>query len=258
MLASGQAVLAEIIGHCPPGLTRALRVLPDVVLGPENYRALVGLLNDKATATFLHHRRSINEPIIAGLAALPIPLRRFPIFKLFDHVEGVDRFMHGLQHLSCRAGIACDALIAQLGAYDQTEQVIARIVELADSLPLVDGLPSPQIGCFRRVDSVPEIRALAKAWANCLGNALHDISAGTSAVYLSSYDGPPAVALVGRADRLGWVVVQIKGPRNVDLDAASLLAHHNAFAEAGIPRSGDVAAIKDLILQSRWSRQLRR
>lgn len=254
ILPSAQAVVAQVIGYCPPGLSRALRQLPNVVLDPENYRALVALLNDDATATYLYHRRSINERMIAGLAALPSQLRRPAIFKLFDKFEGMDRFVHGLRFLSSRADIAFDTLIGQLACLDQTDQVTARIMDLVDGLPLPDGLPKPEIGKFRRIDGVAEIKAIAKDWSNCLAECLHDISACTGAIYASINHGPPAVAFAGRVDRLGWALHQIKGPKNADLDPIDLVRHQNAFGEAGIPRFADIAAIRDIVLRSRWPR----
>jgi hypothetical protein len=256
IVSSPQAVLAQVIGQYPPGLSRALRQLPDVVLPANSYRALLGLLTDRPTATYLHHCRSIDGSLIAGLAALPSQLRRPAIFKLFDKFEGMDRFVHGLRFLSGRAGIAFDILIGQLACLDQNDQVIARIIDLVDGLPLPDGLPKPDIGSFARIDGVAEIKAIAKDWANCLAEHLHDISVCTGAIYASINDGPPAVAFAGRVDRLGWGLHQIKGPKNADLDPIDLVRHQNAFGEAGIPMFADIAAIRDLVLRSRWPRHL--
>ena len=89
-----RSALGPILGRYPPGLDRALHVLPEQsVLNPENYRALVSLLNDRPTANYLHHCGSITEPMIVGLADLPEPLRRPAIFKLFEQIEGTDGFV---------------------------------------------------------------------------------------------------------------------------------------------------------------------
>ena len=182
--------------------------------------------------------------MLAGLTALPKPLRRPAIFKLFDDIKGMDRFILGLKFLSSRAGIEFDMLVTQLGALDQTAQVVAKIADLAENLPLPDRLPDHQIGSFVRLDNVTEIRSLAKDWRNCLADCLHAINEGTNLLYISTEDRPPAAALVVRADRLGWALAQIKGLKNVDLDRHIVARHYNTFAQAGIPKSTNLAAIK--------------
>jgi hypothetical protein len=253
-----KSALGPIIGQCPKGLSRALHALPQqAVLAPESYRALVSLLNDRSTANYLHHCRSITEPMIVGLAALPEPLRRPAIFKLFGQIEDMDGFVRGLHFLSVRAGIAFDHLVEHLGSFDQPEQVLAKITDLAESLPLPDRLPDPRIGPFVRLDNVAEIRSLAKEWRNCLFSCLYEINQGASLVYLSTENGPPAAALVVRVHRLGWAVAQIKGPRNIDLDRREVIRYGGKFAAAGIPRLADVAAIKDLLWRRQFLRRVR-
>jgi hypothetical protein len=63
-------------------------------------------------------------------------LRRPAIFKLFDDIDGMDRFVVGLRFLSDRADLAFDTLVEELCSLDQTEQVRAKIAGLADRLPL--------------------------------------------------------------------------------------------------------------------------
>lgn len=250
-----RTALGPIICCWPQGLDRALRALPnEPVLSPDQYRTLVVLLNDHATAGYLHHCRSITGPMLTGLATLPKPLRRPAIFKLFGDVKGMERFVAGLKFLSGRAGIPFDLLEDQLGCLDQSEQVMAKIADLAESLPLPDRLPDPQIGSFRRIDAAVEIRSLAKAWRNCLAGYLYAIDEGANLIYLSTDDGPPVAALLVRAQRLGWMLAQIKGPNNVDLDREHVSRHCEAFAAAGIPQLADVAAVKDLL----WRRQFPR
>ncbi len=109
---SPQASVTQILGSWPQGLDRVLHALPNAsVLAPKTYRALVAVLQDRATAAHLHHCRAITGPLIIALAALPPPLRRPAIFKLFDDIEGMDRFVAGLQFLSDRAGVAFDRLV---------------------------------------------------------------------------------------------------------------------------------------------------
>ena len=177
--------------------------------------------------------------------------------KLFGQIEGTDGFVSGLKFLSARAAVAFDDLVEQLGTFDQPEQVMAKITDLAESLPLPDRLPDPRIGTFRQTDNIAEIRSLAKAWRNCLVNHLYEVNEGTKLIYLSIEDGLPAVALVVRMHRLGWALAQIKGPKNIDLDRCEVIRHSEIFVAAGIPRSTDIAALKDLLWRRQFARGVR-
>jgi hypothetical protein len=246
--------VVQAIGHCPSGLGRVLGVLPNVVLPPACYRTLVSLLSNQAVARYLCHRRSIDEQLIVGLAALPEPLQRSSIFELFDRIEGMDGFMDGLKLIAVRGAIDLEMVIQKLSLMNQGQQVLAYIASLVDELPLVDSLPCSEIGPFRRVDSVAEIRNLAKSWSNCLADYLQAINDCTGAVYASAEHDSPAVALVFRVDRLGWAVNQIKGRENVDLRPAQASRYQNIFRSAGISMWRDTVAVKTIALRARWSR----
>jgi hypothetical protein len=113
-------------------------------------------------------------------------------------------------------------------------------------------LPPLVIGGFRRLDTVSEIRDLAKNWQNCLADCLFSVNDGTFAIYLSK----PLVAVcsVGRHGRMGWFLLQTKGPRNADVEPDQLVQIHAAFAKAGIPPTSMIEAIKDIVLTDEWSR----
>jgi hypothetical protein len=160
--------------HGRIGLDRLTEILPSAALSIEDYRAIPKLLSDKVTAKFLQHRKTIDSVMIAGLFALPSALRRPAIFKLFDRCQRMDRFAHGLRFLGERTGLSFDGLVNELSALDQTEQVIARITEIVESLPLPE-LPPLVVGSLYRVDRATEIRSLAKTWHNCLADYLFNI-----------------------------------------------------------------------------------
>ena len=250
-----QSALKQILGCWPQGLDRVLRALPDTsVLAPESYRALLAVLDDKASAAHLHHCRAITERLIVALAALPRPLRRPAIFKLFDDIEGMDRFVAGLHFLCDRAGVVLERFVDELGALHQIEQVRAKITAVAERLPLPDRLPCPRLGAFRRIDDPAQIRSLARSWQNCLGEYLHEVNEGTSLIYHACDEASPAAAVVARANRLGWAVADIRGPKNSDIDPKDLSRHYETFLGAGIPRLADIAAIRSLL----WRRHLSR
>lgn len=251
-----QSVLKQILGYWPKGLDRVLRALPDnTVLTPENYRALLAILDDKASSAHLHHCAAITEPLIVALAALPRPLRRPAIFKLFDDIDGMDRFVAGLHFLCERAGLAFAHFVDELGALDQAEQVRAKITRLAETLPLPDRLPNQRLDAFDRIDDPIHIRSLAKLWQNCLSEHLHEVNEGTTLIYHASDESSPAAAIVVRVNRLGWAVVDIKGPKNRHIASEALSRYYETFLHAGIPPLADIAAIRSLLSHRHFSRR---
>jgi hypothetical protein len=239
---SRKTVLNLSVGHRPVGIDRALHHLPPKVLTAESYRNLTDLLNDPVTAKFLHHTASITELIIAGLHNLPGALRSASIMAMFKRIDGMTRFVDGLRVLASRTGLPFDALAKEIGALDQPDQVAAHIRQVVNSLPLPATLPPVEIGGFQRLDTVAEIRELAKNWQNCLADYLFNVNDGTSAIYLSEH--LEAVCFLARHGRMGWFLNQAKGPKNVDIDPDQLAEIHAAFAAAGIPPSSNIEATR--------------
>lgn len=246
-------VLDLSLGYRPTGLVRAFAHLPTKVLAADKYRKLAALLTDRTTARFLHHCQSIDEAMIAGLHSLPTDLRRPPILAMFGRVEGMDQFVEGLRCLATRAGLPFETLISQIGALDQTEQVIAKIKQLTESLPLLDTLPPVRVGSYRRLDEIAEVRTLAKDWQNCLANYMLNINDATCAIYRTDPPDQPAVCFVYRQWRLGWFLQQAKGPKNIDLEPMQIAQTYKVFADAGILQSSIIESIKIMILTNGWS-----
>jgi hypothetical protein len=161
-------------------------------------------------------------------------------------------FVDGLRFLASRTGLPFESLANQIGALDQPDQVAAKITQLVDGLPLPDTLPPIEIGGFRRLDAVAEIRDLAKNWQNCLADCLFNVNEGTSAIYLSNHR--QAVCFLCRYGRMGWFLLQAKGPKNAAIEPHQLAQIHAAFADAGIPQSSMIEAIKSIIKTDEWPR----
>ena len=53
---------------------------------------------------------------------------------------------------------------------------------------------------------------------------------------------------------MGWFLVQTKGPKNAAIDPDQLAQIHAAFADAGIPQSSMIEAIKSIIKTDEWPR----
>ena len=240
-LAPTPAAPARTPGHLPPK-----------VLTAESYRNLTNLLFDSVIAKFLHHTGSIAEQIINGLHRLPAALRSVAIMAMFNRVDGMYWFADGLRFLASRTGLPFDTLAKQIGALDQPDQIAAKIRQHVEDLPLPATLPPGEIGGFRRLDTVAEIRELAKNWRNCLADYLFNVNDGTSAVYLA--DHLEAVCFLSRHGRIGWFLVQTKGPRNAAINPDQLVQIHAAFTDAGIPPSSMIEALKTIVFTHEWSR----
>lgn len=244
-------ILKLSVGHRPVGIARALHHLPPTVLPEEAYRNLVDLLADPVTGKFLHHSSSITEPIIAGLSRLPRALRTAAIMGLFNRIDGIPKFVDGLQVVASLAGLPFDTLATEIGALAQPDQVAGKIGHLVDTLPLPGSLPAAEIGTFRRLDTVAEIRDVARTWKNCLAEYLFRINDGTSAIYLS--EDLEAVCSAGRQGRLGWFLMQTKGPRNAAIAPDNLARIYADFANAGIVQASTIEAIKSILVAHDWS-----
>jgi hypothetical protein len=247
-------VLDMTIGNPPRGLRRILRLLPDAALSPQAYRNLVLLLRHPVTAALLqHHGGPVPETMIMSLAALPQQLRQPAVMKLIDDEETLDRFVDGLRFLAVRLNRDFNAMADEAGAFGQSEQITAWMTDLAESLLLLEVLPPPAIGPFRRLDRPAEIRSLAKVWKNCMRGFVHDINNATSALYIAEDETPQAVVLVSRTERLAWVIDQMKGPRNIDVPASHRERYEKLFAAVGVVQPRDVAFLKDLIFTRCWA-----
>ena len=142
---------------------------------------------------------------------------------------------------------------AEIGALGQPSQVAAKIRALVEALPLPAALPPVEIGPFRRIDCATELRALAKAWRNCLAECLSGVNDGTYAIYLA--DRWEVVCLVARYGRIGWLLAQAKGPYNNDVEADRLTQIHAAFSDVGVFPAAHIEAIRNILVCRDWSPQ---
>jgi hypothetical protein len=247
--ASSHQIIIQALGRSPTGITRVLQRLPTSVLEPENYRQLVTLLNEPKTAKLLHHVEAIDDYAIRLLCDIPVELVQIAQFVLDRRIGRLDGFTDGLRFLVSRgASPSFEALIADLTIVNHPNQLIAKMKDLVDDLPLPKMLPPTLVGKARRLDRPAEIRALAKRWQNCLAHYVHFIDSGGNALYLWQDRQAAAACLVERCGRLGWFLDQVKGPRNADLKPSQLEAVHKAFADAGIPSSSILHPIQTLLL----------
>ena len=250
---SRHEILETIFGYRPAGLDRILRHLPAKVLSAHTYRKLIDLLNDGATATFLHHSKVVTEEKLVGLHTLPPVLRRPAIMMMLDRIDDREGLVDGLRFLAARAGLSFEMVAAEIGALGQPSQVAAKIRALVEALPLPAALPPVEIGPFRRIDCATELRALAKAWRNCLAECLSGVNDGTYAIYLA--DRWEVVCLVARYGRIGWLLAQAKGPYNSDVEADRLTQIHAAFSDVGVFPAAHIETIRNILVCRDWSPQ---
>jgi hypothetical protein len=73
------------------------------------------------------------------------------------------------------------------------------------------------------------------------------IDAGSCAVYLWEDSERPAACLINRHGRLGWLLDEVKGPRNSEVEPEQFALIGTAFADVGVPSSQVVRAIENII-----------
>jgi hypothetical protein len=172
---------------------------------------------------------------------------------ILDRIEPRNGFVVALRFLASGANLPFDTLATQLGALDQPDQIAAKIKELVEMLPLPEPSLPIVIGSFRRVDSAAEIRTIAKTWQNCLAEYVYQVNEGTSAIYLSEQMN--AVCLCSRLGRLGWFLIDARGPKNIAIAPQTLAQIHGAFAAASILEAAVVKPLNAIILTEEWSRR---
>jgi len=175
-----------------------------------------------------------------------------PLGWVQGRLRGMNKFVDGLRILATRLNSPFDALANQVGTLEQPAEVIAEIKKAVENLPLPTTALPAEIGGFKRIDSVAEIRDLAKRWENCLASCLLNLNDGTAAIYLS--DHWEAVCYVCRYGRLSWFWQQTKGPKNIDIEPSQLEQTHDAFASVGIHASSMIEAIKNINQIHKWRR----
>jgi hypothetical protein len=245
-------VLGTVLLDRPHGLRRVLGVLPEEVMPKHNYCDLVSLFRQPAIATFLQHHRSIDVCLLNSLISLTPPLRRPGFIKLIGRLEHSQSLVSGLRIISRRLDRDFDTLAKEIGALSQPKQIMAKIANLVEGLPLPNCLPPTNVGPFLRCDSASQIRLLAKKWRNCLIDFVDDINEGNCAVYVALNEQPAAAVLVKRMDRLGWFVDEIKGRRNTDLPDAIFGRYQQLFDRADVPPLCELLCVKDIVLKARW------
>jgi hypothetical protein len=243
------AVLDRVLGRRPAGLKRALNRLPLAVLPAESYRQLIELLDDSTTAKLIYYIQALNEDGISLFYEVPVPLRRVMARAVDQALLNPKGLMDGLRFLASRgAAESFEALALELGALRQPIQMLAHIAKLAEQLPLPEPIPPAAVADARRLDSVAEIRALARRWKNCLAEIyLDSVNYGRSAIYLWPHPQSPAICLVTRHGRLGWAFENAKGPENADLPPIRLAEIERAFTDTGIPGEATIEAIENAI-----------
>ena len=251
-------VLTRTLGRCPAGMRRALSRMPFKVLAAESYRRLAELLVDEASAKLLFHAHHIDDSTIKLLYDLPAVLRRPALLALEGWFHGLEGLADGLRFLAMR-GVAptFEALVHELASTSQPEQFVAKLKQMVNRLPLPETMPPAKIGRSRRLDCPDEVESLAKRWRNCLANYVGSINGGECAVYLWEEADHPAACLARRHGRFGWLLDDVKGPRNADVEPKRLESICKAFAEHGIPRSSVVQAVENIFEHGSMRRRRR-
>jgi hypothetical protein len=208
------------------------------VLIRENYQRLVDLLVDPQAAKVLHHADQIDDTDIHVLTDLPQKLRQPLAFALANWPRKLNGLIDSLQFLVSRGvGSNVDELISEMATVTAWPQLAAMVEFWVGRLPLPETMPPATVGNARRLDRVDAVCSLGRAWRNCLASYGSAIDAGSCAVYLWEDGKRPAACLINRHGRLGWLLDEVKGPRNSEVEPDQLKVITAAFAHVGVPSS---------------------
>lgn len=244
---SAETILDATVGHRPPGLKRAMTVMPNFLIEAESYRGLVSLLAEPDAARLIYHTFEIRDSTIRAMNDIPAPLRRV-VFSMHENIGDMSSFSRGLHCISMRSGrLSFDQLVSELARARQPNQLLARLKSIVDSLPLPGALPPARVGSAERIDSGRQLRALGKKWGNCLESYVWNVEHGQCAIYLWQDADLQAACAVTRSGRFGWFLDQIKGPENTDLEAQDHDKIISAFEAARIPSESIINSIAQLM-----------
>jgi hypothetical protein len=138
-------------------------------------------------------------------------------------------------------------LVAELATVTAWPQLAAMVEFWVARLPLPETMPPATIANARRLDNADEVCSLARTWRNCLGSYTSAIDVAHCAVYLWDDAERPAACLISRHGRLGWLLDEVKGPRNSEVEPQQFALIGTAFADVGVPSSQVVCAIENII-----------
>jgi len=247
-LAPQRSTVHAVLGRCPHGLRRVFARLEPLALERENYHRLVDLLEDRACAKLLYHAQRVDDDTIKMLHGLPPAVRTPTFLALTSNHWSLKHLAQGLRMIASRgAAPSFEALIDDLARYRQPAQLLARLGQLVERIPLPPGSPPERVGSGRRLDDSATIRSLAKRWKNCLASYVDGVNSGHYAVYLWT-DEPDAVCVASREGRLGWFLADALGERNAKPGEEQFHSIQSAFAEAGLPDRDTAWAITQLTI----------
>jgi hypothetical protein len=169
-------------------------------------------------------------------------------FAVADWPRKLHGLIDSLQFFVSRGGGSnVDELIAELATVTAWPQLAGMVEFWVGRLPLPETMPPATVGNARRLDRVDTVCSLGRAWRNCLASYGSAIDGGSCAVYLWEDAERPAACLINRHGRLGWLLDEVKGPRNSEVEPKQLALIGTAFADVGVPSSQVVRAIENII-----------
>jgi len=257
---SAETILDATVGHRPPGLKRAVTVMPNFLMEAESYRGLVKLLAEPDAARLIFHTFEIRDSTIRAMNDVPAPLRRV-VFSMHENIGDMSSFSRGLRCISMRSGkLSFDQLVSELARARQPNQVLAKLKSIVESLPLPDALPPARVEHAERIDSGRQLRALGKKWGNCLESYVWNVEHGQCAIYLWRHAGLQAACSVTRSGRLGWFLDEVKGPENTDLEPQDHDKILSAFEAVQIPSETVISSIAQIVANDNltWRPRARR
>ena len=251
---SRQEIVETIFGYRPTGLDRILRHLPDKVLAAHTYRKLIDLLNDGATATFLHHSKAITEAKLIGLHNLP------PVAAPAGNHDDVRPSRRP------RRAWSTDCDFSPRGRAYHSNRWRPRSAPSVSPVKLrrKSGLSSRRCRYRPRyrqwkLDRFGELIAPLNfaRWPKRGETVLPSVCPASTMAPMPSIFRTAGKSFAWWLDTGGWVgcLAQAKGPYNSDVEADRLTQIHAAFSDVGVFPAADIETIRNILLCRDWSPQ---
>ncbi|MBI1682150.1 hypothetical protein [Caulobacter hibisci] len=212
-------VVRLVVDPAPDGLRRALERLGEIAWSPADYRALLTLLAEPATAKRLRHAEAITVEQIRTLAALPSSVREAG--GTATRLTPAQAELLAEAHAMLRRRLSPGVLDDRVGAWSRAANTRTLFGLVADDfrhdLPKP---PHPGTEKLRPLETIAAIRDAARRYRNCLDGYVDHALDERSAIY-EWLPQPGAVIELTPDSFFGWRLDQARLQNNKGVDEAT-------------------------------------
>lgn len=226
-------LIAAWFGEVPPGYIRALGRLGPTAKEKCVYAMLHRVMQGHFGSKFITHADKLNAALIERLADLPDVYRRPSILralrsrqdgrKIPDYLEALDRL---------RPDIPREQIAQALSEQDSALDMVEYLHKLLSNRPFP---PSPIVvePPLRALTSADAIADAGRRFGNCAIEYIPEVH--EHACYLYEWRGAhPAMISIELDGFRGWLIRQIKGPKNAAVPDEELSRISIALRAAGV------------------------